>query len=108
MTTYSTSQIALISDLKAFIKSKSRKGGGLTHYHYVLYAALRGKDIRKTSHQANGENAIQCLTDMIEDTCFMRQPAFRTLKTPEGKPMFMMKDFDLLRLSLLDAKPKNH
>lgn len=109
MSTLSKSHPELISDLKTFIKSKSHKGGGLTHHHYVLYAAFRGKDIRKTSHQADGENALACLKEMIDaqHTCFMRQPTFCSIKTKDGKPLFTMKDFDFIRLSLINAQYQN-
>lgn len=106
MTTLSKSEHERIADMKAFIKARSHKRGGLTHDHFVLYAALRGQDVRKTSHQANGANALERLQEMLyaTHTCFMRQPILCSLKTPDGKPMFTMKDFDFLRLSLINAQ----
>jgi len=64
MSVFSTERRELIANMKAAIKAKSFNGGGLTHHHFVLYAALRGQDIRKTSHQPEGENAREALDDM--------------------------------------------
>lgn len=107
MSTLSRSHRELIAELKTFIKSRSHKQGGLTHHHYVLYAALRGLDIRKTSHQSHGANAFECLNEMIDHSCFMRQPVFCSLKQEDGTPLFTMKDFEFIRLSLINAQHQN-
>lgn len=107
MSTLSRSHRELIADLKTFIKFRSHKQGGLTHHHYVLYAALRGRDIRRTSHQPKGENAFECLAEMVDHTCFMRQPVFCSIKNEKGQPLFTMKDFEFIRLSLINAQHQN-
>ena len=110
MVVFSSERRDLIGRMKTALKAKSFKGGGLTHKHFVLYAALRGQDVSKTSHQKAGENAFACLQEMVDatHTCFMRQPVFCSLKTPEGKPLLVMKDFEILRLSLIHALSQQH
>lgn len=65
-TRFSEQRRELIAKMKKTIKAKSHKGGGLTHYHFILYAALRGQDIRKTSHQPDGDNARERLADLMD------------------------------------------
>jgi hypothetical protein len=64
MTYFTAERRELIANMKTAIKARSVKDGGLHHEHFVLYAALRGQDIRKTSHQPEGENAREVLEDL--------------------------------------------
>lgn len=75
MTVFSNARRELIANMKAATKAKSHKGGGLTHSHFVLYAALRGQDIRKTSHQPDGDNARELLAEMSDTMSKDRGPA---------------------------------
>lgn len=58
MIVFSQERKNAIKAMKAFIKGHTQSVG---YRHYVLYAALRGQDIRKTSHLPDGSNAIKAL-----------------------------------------------
>lgn len=68
---FSEARRAMIAALKAFITDKGNMRPPRDQYgyrrkiikfaDYVVYAALRGADIRKTSHMEGGENAIELL-----------------------------------------------
>ena len=68
---FSEARRAMIATLKAFITDKGNMRPPRDEYgyrrkiikfsDYVVYAALRGADIRKTSHMEGGENAIEAL-----------------------------------------------
>lgn len=58
MIVFSKERKNAIKAMKAFIKGHTHSVG---YRHYVLYAALRGQDIRKTSHLPDGANAIAAL-----------------------------------------------
>lgn len=110
MPSLTKSSLEQVNDLKNYIKTHSHKGGGLTHSHFVLYAALRGKDIRKTSHQPDGDNAFECLEELIDAThgCFFAHPTLCVMKNEQGRPLFSMKDFNPIRIALFNARnPKN-
>lgn len=51
----------LIDQMKREIKDRSHPDGELQHAHFVMYAVLRGKDVRKTSHEPEGDNALAIL-----------------------------------------------
>lgn len=46
-----------INKMKAYVVDTVH----VSHEDFVLYAALRGQDIRKTSHQPDGANALSAL-----------------------------------------------
>lgn len=65
-TPFTAERRELIAETKQHLKECAFKGGGLTHAWYVLYAALRGQDVRKTSHQPDGDNAVELLDKLIQ------------------------------------------
>lgn len=88
MIVFSKDRKDAIYAFKALIKSGDQR---LSHEHYVLYAALRGQDIRKTSHMPQGENAVAALEKLKKWTEYYKHKAhffFMHLKTVEGEPMF--------------------
>lgn len=61
MIVFSQERKAAITAMKAFIKGHRHS---VSHHHFVLYSALRGQDIRKTSHLPDGVNALDRLSNL--------------------------------------------
>lgn len=87
MIVFSEERKTAIQELKAIVRAKEAH----SHKHFVLYAALRGQDIRKTSHLPQGENALEVL-EQLQKAAKVYQDRysffFSHLKNSEGEYLF--------------------
>lgn len=104
MIIYSNERKAAITAMKAFLKSHAESA---EHRHYVLYAALRGQDVRKTSHQPLGDNALETLAVLktLTNSYERRKNYFFSYLTLDNwEPIFKQSDVSWLREILEEAQ----
>ena len=104
MIVFSDSRKVAIKEMKKFIKLNY---DDLYHHHFILYSALRGQDVRKTSHLSDGMNAIDGLITLksrVESYKKGTSFFFRKMVNDEGEPIFDSEDATWLADILEEAK----
>lgn len=108
-TVFSEERRALIAKMKQTVKARNYKGG-LTHAHFVLYAALRGQDIRKTSHLPDGDNARDVIEKfekiMSRYTKWNNVYPLNRIKYEDGNSFFTPEDNQFLKELFAEIKQK--
>ena len=106
MIVFSQTRKTAIAKMKAFIKENRY---ALNHHHFVLYSALRGQDVRKTSHMDDGMNAIDALIDLKSRVRSLEKSTpyfFRMMWNDDDtrEPIFTATDVDWLSDVLNEAE----
>lgn len=103
MIVFSQERKAAITAMKNFIKGHRHS---VSHHHYVLYSALRGQDIRKTSHLPDGENALDRLSNLKSRLKYHEKSTnffFRHIVDAENEMIFKSEDIKWLNEVLEEA-----